>query len=276
MSGLKFSSPVKFEIGKFDGRINFGLWQVQVKDVLIQSGLHKALKGKPSPASSSGSGKASISDEDWEELDDRAASAIRLCLAKNVLANVGKIPTAKELWEKLEKLYQTKSISNRLYLKERFHTLRMAEGTKISDHLSVLNGIVSELEAIGVKIKDEDKVLRLLWSLSTSYKHLLPTLMYGKETVDLEEVTSTLLSEERRLNGESTKTTDVSALAVVGNWQKDKSKKKGVCWGCGQSGHLKRDCHSRNGVGSASGSRSDTDSIASGKSLIIVGDDDSL
>ncbi|KAK9232475.1 hypothetical protein WN943_022721 [Citrus x changshan-huyou] len=264
MSGLKFSSPVKFEIEKFDGRINFGLWQVQVKDVLIQSGLHKALKGKPSPASSSGSGKASISDEDWEELDDRAASAIRLCLAKNVLANVGKIPTAKELWEKLEKLYQTKSISNRLYLKERFHTLRMTEGTKISDHLSVLNGIVSELEAIGVKIEDEDKALRLLWSLPTSYKHLLPTLMYGKETVDLEEVTSTLLSEERRLNGESTKITDVSALAVVGNWQKDKSKKKGVCWGCGQSGHLKRDCHSRNGVGSASGSRSNIDSIASG------------
>ena len=64
MSGLKFSSPVKFEIEKFDGRINFGLWQVQVKDVLIQSGLHKALKGKSSPASSSGSGKASISDED--------------------------------------------------------------------------------------------------------------------------------------------------------------------------------------------------------------------
>ncbi|ESR45251.1 hypothetical protein CICLE_v10003098mg [Citrus x clementina] len=182
MSGLKFSSPVKFEIEKFDGRINFGLWQVQVKDVLIQSGLHKALKGKPSPASNSGSGK-----------------------------------TTKELWEKLEKLYRTKSISNRLYLKERFHTLRMTEGTKIFDHLSVLNGIVLELEAIGVKIEDGDKALRLLWSLPTSYKHLLPTLMYGKETVNLEEVTNTLLSEERRLSGESTETTDVSALAVVGN-----------------------------------------------------------
>ena len=41
-----FSSAVKFDIEKFDGRINFGLWQIQVKDVLIQSGLHMALKGK--------------------------------------------------------------------------------------------------------------------------------------------------------------------------------------------------------------------------------------
>ncbi|MED6202071.1 hypothetical protein PIB30_101716, partial [Stylosanthes scabra] len=31
-------------IGKFDGRMFFGLWQVQVKDVLIQSGLHKMRK----------------------------------------------------------------------------------------------------------------------------------------------------------------------------------------------------------------------------------------
>ena len=32
--------------------------------------------------------------------------------------------------------------------------LRMNEGTKISDHLSVLNGIVSKLKAIEIKIDD--------------------------------------------------------------------------------------------------------------------------
>lgn len=92
----------------------------------------------------------------------RIASAIRLCLAKNVLANVHGILTAKELWEKLEELYQAKGISNQLYLKEQFHMLCMNEGTKISDHLSVLDGIIFELEAIGVKIDDEDKALRII------------------------------------------------------------------------------------------------------------------
>ena len=109
----------------------------KVKDVLIQSGLHKALKGNTSK----------MEADKWEELDLRAASAIRLCLAKNVLANV------------LEGLYQAKGISNRLLLKEQFHNLRMDEGTKISDHLSTLNNIVYELEFIEVKIDDEDKAL---------------------------------------------------------------------------------------------------------------------
>ena len=37
-------SAMKFDVEKYDGRINFGLWQVQAKDLLIQSGLHKVLK----------------------------------------------------------------------------------------------------------------------------------------------------------------------------------------------------------------------------------------
>src|SRR5688572_7070674 len=113
----------KFEIEKFDGRINFVLWQVQVKNVLIQSGLHKVLKGTPTSVkddkgsekseSSGYSKKSKMNDEEWKELDMKAVSQIRLCLAKNVLANVIGLSTTKELWEKLEELYQTKSISNR-------------------------------------------------------------------------------------------------------------------------------------------------------------------
>ena len=62
----------------------------------------------------------------------------------------------------LEQMYQAKSLSNQLYLKEQFHTLRMEEGTRISDHMSILNGIISNLEAMGVVISDEDKALLLI------------------------------------------------------------------------------------------------------------------
>ncbi|VFQ72080.1 unnamed protein product [Cuscuta campestris] len=64
----------------------------------------------------------------------------------------------------------------------------MDERTTISDHVSVLNRIVSELEFIGVEIDDEDKALQLIWSLPTSYKHMQPILMYGKEIVIFTEV----------------------------------------------------------------------------------------
>ena len=92
----------------------------------------------------------------------------------------------------------------------------MAEGTTISDHLSVLNEIVSELESIGVKIDDEDQALRLIWSLPSSYKHMQPILMYRKETVIFSEVTSKLISEEKRLKNGYEKSLEDSALVVKG------------------------------------------------------------
>ncbi|KAL4583041.1 hypothetical protein LXL04_007605 [Taraxacum kok-saghyz] len=240
-------TPMRFDVEKYDGRINFGLWQVQVKDMLIQSGLHKALKGKPAPVSSKESSAAGKDDdEEWDDLDLRAASAIRLSLAKNVLANVHGISTEKELWEKLEQLYQGKGISNRLYLKEQFHTLRMNGDTKFSDHLSVLNNIVSELEAIEVKVEDEDKALRLILSLSSSYEHMKPILMYGKETLKYADVTGKLLSEEKRLESSS-----------------HTSSSKGMC---GQSGHVKRNCPG--GADSVKGS--DTANMVS---IVSDGDD---
>jgi hypothetical protein len=98
-------------------------------------------------------------------------------------------------------MYQTKGISNRVYLKEQFHTLRMNEGATISNHLSVLNGIVSELETLGVKMDDEDKALRLILFLPSSYEHMKPILIYGNEKILFSEVTSKLLSKERRLGG---------------------------------------------------------------------------
>ena len=70
MSGSRPSNLVKLEVEKFDRRINFGLWQVQVKDVLIQSGLHKALKGRPTHEVSTGTSvigemsRSKMSDED--------------------------------------------------------------------------------------------------------------------------------------------------------------------------------------------------------------------
>lgn len=80
--------------------------------------------------------------------------------------------------------------------------MRMDEHTEVSDHLSVLNGIVYELETIGVKIDDEDKTSRLIWCLSSSYEHIKLVLIYEKETLRFEEVVSKIISEERRLKDE--------------------------------------------------------------------------
>jgi len=36
----------KFEVEKFNGKENFGLWQKRVKTLLVQQSLHNTLQGK--------------------------------------------------------------------------------------------------------------------------------------------------------------------------------------------------------------------------------------
>ena len=61
-----------------------------------------------------------MSKEDWEKLDRRARSTIRLCLADSMLLNVSGESTTKELWDKLGNLYQSKSLVNKCFLERSY------------------------------------------------------------------------------------------------------------------------------------------------------------
>ncbi|PON57752.1 hypothetical protein PanWU01x14_171140 [Parasponia andersonii] len=137
----------------------------------------------------------------------------------------------------------------------------MNKGT--TDHLSILNGIVSELEAIEVKIEDEDKVLRVIWSLPPSYEHVKPTLVYGKETVAFSEITSKLLSEERRLTCGGINIPSEGSVLVVDTKKKNSMKKNLICWGCRQSRYLKRNCQKSGACSAKSSKSSDASNIVS-------------
>jgi len=68
----------------------------------------------------------------------------------------------------------------------------------VLEHLNFFNKIINELLAVNVKIDEEDKALILLSSLPESYEHIITAMQYGKETLILEKVTSTLLSNDIR------------------------------------------------------------------------------
>jgi hypothetical protein len=65
----------------------------------------------------------------------------------------------------------TKSLANKLRLKERLYTICMSEGTSMQSHLNEFNSIIVDLESLNVKIDDEDKTILLVVSLPPYFKH---------------------------------------------------------------------------------------------------------
>jgi hypothetical protein len=112
-----------------------------------------------------------MTDDKWQHIYERALSVIQLSLSFDVLCEVIHEKSAATLWKKLEELYMTKSLANKLRLKERLYIIRMSEGTYMQSHLNEFNSIIVYLESLDMKIDDEDKTILLVVSLPPSFKH---------------------------------------------------------------------------------------------------------
>src|SRR6202789_501894 len=110
-----------------------------------------------------------MSKEDWDKLDIRERSTIRLCLANSVLLNVSRESTAKELWDKLGNLYQSKSLVNKLFLRNKLYHIRMEDGYFVTEHINAFNNLVSQLVFVNIMIVEEDTCITLLCSLPNSW-----------------------------------------------------------------------------------------------------------
>ncbi|GKB43117.1 retrovirus-related pol polyprotein from transposon TNT 1-94 [Tanacetum coccineum] len=126
----------------------------------------------------------------------KARSALLLCLDNKVLREVNKEDSAPGVWLKLETLYMTKSLANKLYLKKKLFTFYKHPGKKLSEHIDEFNKLIGDLANIEVDIDDEDQALMLLTSLPSSYDNFVETLIYGRESLTLEDVLSSLNSRE--------------------------------------------------------------------------------
>ena len=101
--------------------------------MLVKESTHKSLLGiekKPSK----------MEDDEWNDIDP-AKTTIILCLSDEVLYNVMNEKTTAGLWCKLETLYMTKSLSNKLFMKKQLYSLRTKEGTPFLQHLNTFNRI---------------------------------------------------------------------------------------------------------------------------------------
>ncbi|MFQ6633661.1 hypothetical protein Gotur_010129 [Gossypium turneri] len=125
----------------------------------------------------------------------------KLCLANRVLQEILMEKTSSVLWKRLETLYATKSLANRLALKRRLFTFRMNECELLGDYISQFISLLNDLKNVEVKIDDEDQTMLLLCSLPYSYKSFRETLIYGRDKLSFEDVKGHLLSKNK-LNNE--------------------------------------------------------------------------
>ena len=210
---------------------NYSTWKIQCKMALIKDSLWGIVNGTET-APTEGAEQQAV----FAARKDKAFVVIVLAVEPSLLYLIGADPTDPVVvWKALADQFQRKTWGNKLELKRKLFSMRLAEGCSVQEHIKSLTEVCDELLAIGEPVKEEDRVVYLLASLPECYNVLVTALEANSEVPTLAVVTERLLHEETKMKSRSNQPSQEGALTA-------RFKKKPRCHFCNKPGHFKRDC----------------------------------
>lgn len=139
----------KFNIEKFNGKNDFSIWRLKMKALLVHQGIIEALTRENNL-------QPTMSEEKKREIVKKAYSALILSLEDKPLKEVAKKKITTTIWLKLENLYMTKSLADKLNLKQKLYIFKMQTGRYVDEQIDEFNKIIIDIENIDMSINVED------------------------------------------------------------------------------------------------------------------------
>ena len=263
----------KVKIACFNGQGDFSMWKKRMMAHLSILGLKDGLIEVPMTSGSEIEMKKGEAEEDFKERmkklelekserAEKAMNMIILNLGDHVLRKLEEYTTAATIWSALERLYNSKTLSNRIHLQHKFYTFKMQESKSIDENIDDFLKLVFGLSSVNVSVSEEVQAILLLSSLPSQYNQLKETLKYGRDTLTIEDVTNAAKSKEielKEVKESSTSQRPGDAYIARGrpdkketyrgrgsnNKSRSRSRSKVTCWYCKKEGHMKKDCFSR-------------------------------
>jgi len=210
-----------YKIELLQGSANYRTWKFSMKMVLQAKDLWEVISGEEVKPVEEKAGQV------WEKKARKALATIALALSAAEKEHIIECTAPKAAWDILEKLYEGQGQNRKFMLLQELFKMSM-EGEKMDVYLRAVREKMSELAVVSLKLEDDVKLAIILNGLPDRYRYLVVSLE-KQERIDFDELTARLLEEEVKVDPRA----DVMAML---------SRRTGVCYRCGQMGHLKKDC----------------------------------
>lgn len=223
---------------------NYDLWKERTKQILIREGLWRVVVDDLPPMRQR--------TDAWIDKDQRAAATIGYLVENSRLQSIKTAKTAQETWNILRDYHVQQSNAGRVGLIKRLCRLEMEEGGNVEEHLVEMDGLFDKLMEAGCDISEEMKCSFIMASLPESYDSFV-AMVEGCDGKFTERVVKAKLHNEYYKRLQKSERQEEKAMKAAAfkprKWnqsereESEKWEERRVCFECGKSGHIKRNCY---------------------------------
>ena len=185
-----------------------------------------------------------------ERQSKRSRGAIISGIKSNLFSSIREATSEKEIWDRLEKLYQPRGLFREVALLEELTTVRYADCKDMDEYINRKVTAAQKLKAIDSEVKDRLLAGLILRKLPEEFSPLVQSIS-THDGVTTEFVKERLLSEAARLDAQKRE----SALACTKVTYRSNARRgvpepagefrfRGTCYKCGKPGHKRTECTS--------------------------------
>jgi len=238
---------------------NYDTWKIQAEALLIKNDSWGYVSGEiPKPIlMENGSNINAV--KNWENNDRKAKSDLILSINPSELKQIKGYNTSREVWLKLEEIYQSKGPARKATLLKQLITQKLKEGDDIREFLLKFFDTVDKLKDMEIEINKDLLTILLLYSLPKNFENFRCAIE-SRDTLPDPEVLKIKIIEESEARKNSDSQDMSNALIAKRNfksgkynqqfkeqkWDKKREETfKYKCHRCRKYGHKASECYTK-------------------------------
>ncbi|KAK8683851.1 hypothetical protein V6N13_039897 [Hibiscus sabdariffa] len=201
--------------------LNYTVWAIKTEAIIDAQGVWEAVE------------PAEGAQVDAKK-DKKARTYILQCIPEEILLQIAKKKTTKEIWESIKTRYLGSERVKKACvqtLRSEFDALRMKETKTIDDFIGKLSAMTSKFSTLGVALEDSSLVKKLLDSVPDKYFHVVVGIeqFHDLETMPFEEAIGRMKAYEERTTRFSgnNNNTEGQLLLTHAKWKAQQKRNNG-------------------------------------------------